>query len=354
MPKKIVHSFNVEYLQVMDENGNVDLEFMPKVSDEQIKKFYENMILIRVWDKKCLSLQRQGRLGTYAMVLGQEASQVGTASALDKEDWLFPTYRESGALIVRGMPLVTLLQYWAGDERGQHIPEGENDFTVAIPIASQIPQAVGVAWAFKLKNQKHAAATYFGDGSTSKGDFHEGLNFAAVYKLPAIFVCQNNQFAISCPRSKQTMSETIAQKAIAYGMPAIQVDGNDVFGVYLAMKQALDRAYSGGGPSLIECVTYRMADHTTSDDSLRYRSKEEVENWGKKDPVERLKKYMQSKHLFDEQYEQDVLIRATNTVELAVKELEAIPPQKVDDLFTYTYSEMTPQLKEQLDYLKKF
>src|SRR3989344_1237352 len=354
MPKKVTHTFDIEYLQIMDENGNVDTELMPNIPDADLKKFYEQMHTIRAFDKKCLALQRQGKLGTYAMVHGQEASQVGTASLLHKEDWMFPSYRESGAMIVRGMPLATLLQYWAGDERGQHIPEGENDFTVAIPIASQIPHAVGAAWAFKYKGTKQASMVYFGDGSTSKGDFHEAMNFAAVFQLPVIFICQNNQSAISLSRNKQTMSATIAQKGIAYNVPSIQVDGNDIFAVLSATAEALERARAGNGPTFIECVTYRISDHTTSDDASRYRSKEEVEEWTKKDPIDRLKKYMESKGIWNQEYQNTVEANASKKVEDAVKQMESVTPQTVDDLFSYVFAEMPPQLKEQLAYLKLF
>ncbi len=354
MPKKVIASFNVEYLQVMDDEGNVDNALMPQVSQDDIKKFFAQMLLMRAFDKKCLALQRQGRLGTYAYVTGQEATQVGTANLLSKDDWMFPTYRESGSYLIRGMPMHTLLLYWAGDERGQHIPEGENDFTIAIPIASQIPHAVGAAWGLKLQGKKNASMVYFGDGSTSKGDFHESINFAGVFKLPVIFVCSNNYYAISLARNKQTAAETLAQKGIAYGVPCLQVDGNDVFAVYAATKEALDRAYRGEGPTLLELMTYRITDHTTSDDASRYRSKEEVEQWKKKDPIDRLRKYMQKNSLWSEEFEKQVQSDSEHQIEEAVKKLEATPPQEIEDIFKYVYSEMPMQLKEQLEYAKKF
>ncbi len=353
MPKKAVLNFSIENIQVLDENGNLDAALMPQLGDDMIRKFYEDMVLTRVFDKKGLSLQRQGRLGTFAMATGQEACQVGSANALSKEDWMFPTYRENAAMISRGLPLLTLLQYWAGDERGQHIPEGENDFTVSIPIASQIPHAVGLAWSLKAKGKKNASLVYFGDGATSKADFHEGMNFAGVFGLPVIFLCQNNHFAISLPTKRQTAAQSMAQKAIAYGIPSVQVDGNDVFAVYLATMHALEKARAGNGPSLIECMTYRVCDHTSSDDASRYRPAEEVEEWKKKDPVERLRKYMEQKGLWNQDYGKKVEDEATAKVEDAIKQLEQVPPQKIDDLFAYVFDEMTPQLKEQLEYLKK-
>ena len=219
-------------------------------------------------------MQREGRIGTYASIWGQEAAQVGSALALTDGDWIFPSFRESGVLVARGYPLWMLYRYWTGDERGMSAPEGLNVFPMSVPVGTQIPHATGAAWAMKLKGHKNVAAVYFGDGGSSKGDFHEGLNFAGVFKVPCVFLCQNNQWAISVPRSSQTAAKTIAQKGFAYGMEGLQVDGNDVVAVYKATKEAAEKARSGGGPTLIECFTYRLDDHTTADDSSRYRSDE--------------------------------------------------------------------------------
>src|SRR5204863_369792 len=283
MPKKTVQSFSVEWLQILDENGNCDEALRPSLSNDEIKKLYEWMLLARIFDEKAFKLQREGRLGTYASILGQEAAQVGSALALRPDDWMFPAFREPGASIVRGLPMRMVLQYWAGDERGSLIPEELNDFPITIPVGTQIPIAVGAAWAAKLKGDKIAVMAYMGDGATSKGDFHEGLNFAGVFAVPVVFVCQNNQWAISVPLKRQTAAKTLAQKAIAYGFSGIQVDGNDPFAVYKATHEALDQARDGQGPTLIECVTYRLGDHTTADDASRYRSRDEVEQWRKKD-----------------------------------------------------------------------
>ena len=349
MPKKILKEFKVEYLQILDENGNCDESLMPKLSSEDIKKMYEMLVLIRVFDQKAFNMQRQGRLGTYIQFKGQEACQIGSASVLEDNDWVFPMYRNSGLLIVRKHPIVQVLQYWNGDERGVRSPDNVNNFPIAIPVGTHIIHAVGAAWAAKLKGAKQVVVTYFGDGATSKGDFHEAMNFAGVFQVPCVFICENNQYAISVPRPKQTHSETIAQKAIAYGIEGIQVDGMDIFAVHKAAKEAVDKARAGKGPTLIEAFTYRMCDHSTSDDASRYRSKEELEIWMKKDPVDRLEKYMKKKGLLDDAYKEKVLNQSKDIVEKAVTEFEKIQAPDPKDMFKYVYAEMTQQQKEEME-----
>jgi pyruvate dehydrogenase E1 component alpha subunit len=349
MPQKTVETFSVEWLQILDQDGNCDDELRPELSNEEIKKLFEWMILARTFDDKAFKLQREGRLGTYASILGQEAAQVGSAFALTPDDWMFPSFREPGASFVRGLPMRMILQYWAGDERGSLIPEGQNDFPISIPVGTQIPIAVGVALAAKTKGDRVAALAYMGDGATSKGDFHEGLNFAGVFSAPVVFVCQNNQWAISVPLKRQTAARTLAQKAFAYGFSGVQVDGNDVFAVYRATSDALRRAREGNGPTLIECVTYRLADHTTADDASRYRSSEEVESWKKKDPIERLRRYMEREGLWTKSYDQAVRSEAKEKVEEAVHEEESFPPSDPRDMFRFTFQELTAELKAQMD-----
>ncbi|HET8563334.1 MAG TPA: pyruvate dehydrogenase (acetyl-transferring) E1 component subunit alpha [Candidatus Binatia bacterium] len=348
MPKKTIKSFKVEWLQILDEQGNCDQELRPPLSDERIRKLYESMVLARAFDEKAFKLQREGRLGTYASILGQEAAQIGSASALQPSDWMFPSFREPGASMVRGLPLRMILQYWSGDERGSMIPEGQNDFPITIPVSTQIPIGAGVAWGAKIKGDKIAVLVYLGDGATSKGDFHEGLNIAGVFSLPVVFVCQNNQWAISVPLRRQTAAETLAQKAIAYGFSGIQVDGNDVFAVYKSTDDALKRARAGNGPTFIEAVTYRIGDHTTADDAARYRSAQEVEQWKKKDPIERLQRYLEKNRLWDESYGQSVAAKAREQVEAAVRELEATPPPDPRDIFRYTFRDLPEELNEQM------
>jgi len=351
MPKKVLKEFMVEYLQILDEEGNCDEALMPKLSNDEIKKIYEMLVLTRVFDQKAFNMQRQGRLGTYIQFKGQEACQVGSAFALQDNDFIFPMYRDSGLLITRKQPIAQVLQYWSGDERGLKSPQNVNNFPIAIPVSTQIPHAVGAGFAAKLRGTKQVVATYFGEGATSKGDFHEAMNFAGVFNVPVVFICENNQYAISMPRKKQTHTETIAQKAIAYGFEGIQVDGMDIFAVYKAMKEAVEKARNGNGPTLIECFTYRMGDHSTSDDASKYRSKEEVEQWAKKDPIDRLEKYMRKKNLIDDSYKESVLNKSKDIVERAVAEFEKLPPADPKDIFKYVFAEMTKQQKEEMEEL---
>jgi len=348
MPKTTIGDFKIERLQILDEHGRCDEALRPSLSDAQIKKLYESLVFARAFDEKAFKLQREGRLGTYAPIRGQEAAQVGSAFALEASDWMFPSFREPGASFVRGLPPRMILQYWSGDERGSIIPEGENDFPISIPVGTQIPIGAGAAWGAKLRGDKIAVLIYFGDGATSKGDFHEGLNFAGVFRLPAVFFCQNNQWAISVPLKHQTAAPTLAQKAIAYGFPGIQVDGNDVFAVYEATRTALARARAGEGATLIEALTYRIGDHTTADDASRYREAQHVETWQKLDPIARLRDYMAAQQLWTESYGQETEASARERVEDAVKELETTPAPEPGDMFRFTYSEMTPELSEQM------
>ncbi len=344
--------FEVKTLQIMDESGKTDSKLMPKLTDKTVKEMYKFMVFGRGLDDKMLALQRQGRIGTFAQIKGQEATNIGAAFALDKEDWIFPAFRENPALIYRGLPPENLIEYYGWDERGNKIPDNVNEFPTAVPVATQTLHAVGFAWAAKLQKKKTVVATFFGDGATSEGDFHEAMNFAGVFKLPVVFICQNNQFAISLPREKQTASKTLAQKAIAYGFEGVQVDGNDIFAVYKSVKGAVDKARKGGGPTLIECYTYRLGDHTTSDDASRYRTDRELAEWKKKDPIDRLRKYMENKKIWDKKQEQALQKDVQKKVEDAVKKAESIPKPSIEDIFKYMYAEMTPELREQLEYLK--
>lgn len=351
MPERLVESFSIKYLQIMDEKGNVDYSLFPPLSDSDIKRIYELLVLSRIFDQRALSLQREGRIGTYASILGQEASQVGSAFAIETSDWIFPSFREMGVYITMGYPVEMLFQYWSGDERGMKAPDHLNIFPLCVPVGTQVPHAVGAAMAAKYRKDNIAVICYFGDGGTSKGDFHEGFNMAGVFKLPVVFICQNNQWAISVPREKQTASKTIAQKAFAYGFEGIQVDGNDVFAVYKATKEALEKAKKGEGPTFIECFTYRLSDHTTADDATRYRSKEEVEFWKTKDPILRIKIFMKEKGLWTEEYHKEVEESAKTIVDEAVKKEESIQKPKPEDMFKYTYESPTQrQLRQMEDF----
>jgi len=351
MPEKIIESFHVRRLDILDEKGDVDKSLLPPLSDSDIRRIYELLILARTFDKYALKLQREGRLGTYAPILGQEASQVGSAFALEKSDWVFPSYRESGVYLTMGYPIQMLFQYWAGDERGLRTPDDLNIFPICISVGTQIPQAVGVAMAAKYRRDRIGVVAYFGDGGTSKGDFHEGFNIAGVFKLPVVFICQNNHWAISLPRDRQSAAKNLAQKAFAYGFEGIQVDGNDIFAVYKATSDALKKARNGKGPTFIECVTYRISDHTTADDATRYRSKEDVEKWRLKDPVLRLKLFMEKRGLWTEHYQRELEERTKATVEEAVRLAESSEPPYPQDMFSYTYENLTPrQIKQIKDF----
>ncbi len=353
MVEKILKTFAVKYLQVLDEAGKCDKRLMPKLSSKQLVELYGLMALGRRFDEKALSLQRQGRLGTYASVLGQEAAQVGAAYALHDADWVFPTYRDAALLIARKQPMAMLLQYFGGDERGSIPPKSVNNFPIAIPVGTQGLHAVGAAMAAAIMKKKYAAVACLGDGASSEGDMNEAFNFAGVFKAPVIFLCQNNQYAISVPVKQQTAAETIAQKAVAFGFDGIRVDGNDVLAVYSATAAALKKAYRGEGPTLIECFTYRLGNHTTSDDASKYRSESEVAAWRKKEPVLRLRKYLESKKLWNSKKEEQLAAKVDRQVSAAVNEYESVPKPSVEDVFKYTYAEMPGFLRQQMEDYKR-
>ncbi len=320
------------------------------------KRMLRVMLLSRALDERGMTLQRQGRIGFYVPVEGQEGAQVGCAVALDPKDWLCPGYRETAVALSRGIPLRQLLSQLYGDRadlcQGRQMPNhfAFREFrfvSASSPIGTQIPHAVGLALAARLKGEKVVSVAFFGDGATSSNDFHSGMNFAGVYRAPVIFFCQNNQWAISLPRSKQTRSETLAQKAEAYGFSGLQVDGNDVEAVYAAVKEARARAIAGGGPTLIEAVTYRMGPHTTSDDPRRYRSAEELALWKSRDPVERLKETLVREHALTEEEFDQFLEAARAEVAAAIQEVEPLPPPDPGTLFDDVFARRTPQLEEQ-------
>ena len=347
MPIRSLVSYSIDRVEVMDPEGVVDAALMPDLGAEQIRRLYETMVLTRRFDERMFKLQRQGRLGTFGRVAGQEGAHVGAAFALRPDDWLVPAFREMGALILRGIPLAQLLQFWGGDERGGAFSKELRTLPVAIPVGTHMLHAVGIAWAMKQAGEDVAVLTFFGEGATSEGDFNEAMNMAGVFRVPVVFFCQNNQYAISVPYTKQTASPTVAQKALAYGMFGVQVDGNDVFAVYRVVKEALERARTGKEPTLIEAYTYRVMDHTTSDDASRYRSEDEVEQWRGRDPIERLARYMRANRLLDDAGAAEVLAEAEREVAEAVEAFEAIPPPAPEEIFKHVYAGLTPQLAEQ-------
>lgn len=342
-----------EQVRRLDENG-VLLSEKKAASDEQILEMYQWMLKARLVDEKLLRMQRQGRIGTYGPYSGQEAAQVGSVFALEKEDWIVPSYREHAGNLVHGMPLEQLIMYTKGHLHGGRIPEGVNIVPIQIIIAAQALHAVGIAYSQKYKGENNISVSYFGDGATSQGDFHEALNFASVFKLPTIFFCQNNQFAISVPLERQMASRTIAQKAVAYGMPGVQVDGNDVLAVYEVMKEAVERARNGEGPTLIEAVTYRLGPHTTSDDPTKYREKEEVEPWKEvRDPLRRVRLYLENNNLWNAEKEEAFSQSFQDELNAIIDEIESREFPKVDEAFEYVYGDKSPQLGEQQAYVRR-
>lgn len=317
------------------------------LSAEQLREIYKWMVFLRTHDQRCLNLQRTGRMGTFAPFTGQEACQVGSVYLLQKQDWVFPTYRDHGAMMVHGVPELNIMRYFMGDEWGGQAPPGVNVFPISIPIATQLVHAMGVAWAAKIKGDPVVAVGFAGDGGTSPGDFHEALNFAAVYNVGSIFFIQNNRYAISVPIAKQMKNRTIAQRALGYDIPGVRVDGQDVLAVLSVMKEAIDRARSGGGPTLVEALTYRYGPHTTSDDPKRYRKQEEVEEWQKADPILKFQAYLARKGLWNQAWEDELTAWARETVSKASAEAEAMGRPRWEDIFDYVYAELPGQLHRQ-------
>src|SRR5437773_1857105 len=336
MPRTILEPrSHVEYLSILDSDGNLDAALEPRLSPAELKSLYRAMLLGRRFDERMVRLQRQGRIGTFAPIKGQEASQLGSVFTLRATDWMVPSFRETAAMIWRGWPLEKILLFFAGYvEGGQPAPD-QHDLPITIPVGTQIPHAVGLAYAAQYKGDDAVVMVYFGDGATSEGDFHEALNFAGVWHVPVVFVCQNNQWAISVPLKKQTHSKTIAQKALAYGLPGIQVDGNDVLAVYTAAREAVQRAQAGEGPTLIECVTYRLGVHTTADDPTKYRTDEEVKAWEQKDPLTRFRAYLEKKSLLEPGLEEQV----DEEIARGVERFEAMPPADPLGMFEHAYAE---------------
>jgi pyruvate dehydrogenase E1 component subunit alpha len=344
MPRTVLEpAFQVEHLSILDSDGNLDAALEPDIPPATLQAMYRAMLLGRRLDERMVRLQRQGRIGTFAPIKGQEASQIGSVFTLRTQDWMVPSFRETAAMLHRGWPIEKILAFFAGYlEGGQPGPE-QHDLPVTIPVATQLPHAVGLAYAAQYRGDDAVVMVYFGDGATSEGDFHEAANFAGVWHVPVVFVCQNNQWAISVPLKKQTHSRTIAQKALAYGFPGIQVDGNDVLAVYAASREAVERSRAGDGPTLIECVTYRLAMHTTADDPTKYRAEEEVKAWERKDPLTRFSAYLQKHNLLEEGLDQalDAEIAA------AVQRFEAMPPPDPLTMFDHAYAELPSHVGQQ-------
>ena len=350
MPRRAIKiKPRVEYLSILDGEGRVDRALDPNLDADRSIYLYRVMLTARRLDERCINLQRQGRIGTYGPCRGQEATHCAASIAMEPQDWVVHTFREPGSFYHRGWPLETILLFWGGFEEGCCPPEGVRDLPITVPISTQVPHAMGLAWGMQLKGDAHTVLCFTGDGGTSEGDFHESLNFAGVYCLPVVFLVENNQWAISLPLHKQTASETLAQKALAYGFDGIQVDGNDPLAVYVATKEATEKAKAGGGPTLIEAVTYRLAMHTTADDPKKYRSDEEVQRWEKLDPIPRYQTYLLQRGILSTELIAEIEADVKAKISEAVERYEAV--QNVDplDCFDYMYAELPAELVEQRD-----
>lgn len=342
--------------QILNEEGEiVNDEANPNLSDEELVELMSRMVYTRILDQRSISLNRQGRLGFYAPTAGQEASQLASQFALEKEDWILPGYRDVPQIVWHGLPLWKAFLFSRGHFVGNQIPEGVNVLPPQIIIGAQYVQAAGVALGIQKRGQKTVAVTYTGDGGSSQGDFYEGINFAGAFKSPAIFFVQNNQFAISTPREVQTAAKTLAQKGIAAGIPSILVDGMDPLAVYAATRDARERAVNGEGPTLIETLCYRYGPHTMAgDDPTRYRTGDLDNEWSLKDPIVRFRKYLEAKGIWSKEKEEEVIERAKEEIKEAIKKADQAPKQKVSDLIGNMYaSEMPYNLKEQLEIYKE-
>ncbi|MCP3772761.1 pyruvate dehydrogenase (acetyl-transferring) E1 component subunit alpha [Paenibacillus sp. MZ04-78.2] len=343
-------------VQVLSADGELLESAEGKIDESLMLQMYEKMLFVRAFDRKSVNLQRQGRMGTYAPFEGQEASQVGSAMALSPMDWMFPTYRDHAAAIIHGQDLFRVFLYWMGHIEGSISPEGKRIMPPCVPIATQMVHAVGTAWASKLKGEKDASLAFFGDGATSEGDFHEALNFAGVYKTPTIFFCQNNGYAISVPFEMQSASRTISQRAAAYDIQGVRIDGNDIFAVYLTVKEAVERGLRGEGPTLIEAVTFRYGAHTTADDPKKYRNQEALsQEWReKRDPLDRLRKLLVKKGIWSEQQEEQWLKQIHEQIDDQLDKAESYPKSNPLDMFNHVYAETPWNIKEQQEELRTF
>lgn len=351
-------SFDIAHLQYLDQQGRVTQPLPEFATPDWLTYGLRQMQLARLVDDRAVKLQRTGRLGTYPSTLGQEAIGVATGNALMAEDVYCPYYRETGALLERGVEIEEILAIWGGDERGQNFAHARQDLPICVPIATQLLHAAGVAFALKHRHQQHGqplqvAVASSGEGATSKGDFYEAMNLAGVWKLPMVFVVNNNQWAISVPRTAQTATQTIAQKAIAAGIPALQVDGNDIVAVAWAVRDAIRRARSDEGPALIEALSYRLCDHTTADDASRYRSAEELDQAWQWEPIRRLENYLRNQGLWSDAKQQDMERELAQIMEAALNNWESRTREPITAIFDHLHAQLPEGLYEQYDQLRE-
>ncbi len=353
MPRQSLDLPPIEHLSILDADGHVDAQLEPDIPAEDLKRLYRTFLLARRFDERMLRLQRQGRIGTFGPTRGHEAAVLGSVYALRPTDWLVPYYREWPAYMWRGWPLDNLVLYYAGFAEGMRVPDGLRDLPLCIPIASQIPHAVGVAYAARYKGEDSVTLVYLGDGATSHGDCQEAMNFAGVFQAPVVFLVLNNQWAISVPRSRQTRAKTLAQKATAYGFPGIQVDGNDLLATYVATREAVERARQGGGPTLVEAVTYRLSMHTTSDDPTKYRSEDEVKAWEAKEPLPRFRRYVEQKGVVDARSHAELEAEVDAQIRESIERAEARMTPNLLEAFEHVYAERPLELEAQRQELAR-
>jgi pyruvate dehydrogenase E1 component alpha subunit len=346
--------------RVLDDEGRVlPGARVPDVADDVLRNIFDKMTLVRVMDDRMMRLQRQGRLGFYMKSIGEEATHFATAP-LRASDWVYPSYREQGAWFYRGYTIKQFVDQLFGNAndpvKGRQMPVHHsanwlNLVSISSPVGTQIPQAVGSAYAAKIMGKDDVSMVYFGEGTSSTGEFHVGMNFAGVWKAPCVFICRNNGWAISVPREKQTAAKTFASKAVGYGMPGIRVDGNDILAVLQVAQEAIDRARAGDGPTLIEALTYRVQGHSSSDDPSVYRDPKEPEIWEKRDPLNRMRNYLTHRGLWDQAWEQGLIDRYNQEITDALAASDATPPPPVETMFDDVYEEMPWHIREQKAWL---
>jgi len=352
---KTVAEFEIKYCQFLDAEGNIASSAPELARDTaELLKMYRLMTLVRMFDAKAINLQRTGKLGTYASCLGHEATHVGVGAAKHPDDVLAPVYREYGAQLWRGVKMSKILLYWGGDERGNDFNAARQDFAWCVPIASQMAHGAGVAMAMKMRGEPSCSVTFIGDGGTSEGAFYEALNIAGARELPAVFVIVNNKWAISVPIESQTATRTLAQKAIAAGIPGVQVDGNDIIAVRHTVGEAVTRARRGGGPTLIEAVTYRLSDHTTADDASRYRNVSEVQEAWRREPLSRIRAHLTKLHVWDEAREEMLKAECAREVDAAVDEYLSADKQSTDAMFDHLFARPPNSLREQREMARRY
>jgi 2-oxoisovalerate dehydrogenase E1 component alpha subunit len=349
-----------EIVRVLKEDGSTAAPHDPRLSLDEARRLYAAMVETRILDERLTALQRQGRIGFHVGCLGEEGAILGAAFAMRTQDWLFPCYREFGAALLRGLDFQRFIDNMFGNAndtvQGRQMPDHYTSrehhwLSISSPVGTQITQAVGFAWGAKLKSEDLATLVYFGDGATSSSDFHSGMNFAGVFRVPTIFFCRNNGWAISVPSERQTASRTFAVKGVAYGVPSVRVDGNDALAVVSVVRAAVARAARGEGPTLVEALTYRMGGHSTSDDPNAYRGKDDLVPWEKRDPLHRLRRHLEVLGGWDDAREKDLVDRLGDRLRKAVEVAEAAPPPPLASMFDDVYAEPTWNLVEEREQL---